>query len=650
MKHTLAIIMALLPLAAAAQKQLPTEEGVKAHPFSLSEVQLKPGIYTRRTTLNDRYLLNFPTEKLLHPFRNGAQLLASPSYHLHADDSKDDLYGLYTAHFIAAASKSYAQTVNKTLKQKTDTIIDTLRNVQQQWGNGYLAAFPPTWFEASPDNKHTSKAYYATQKLMDGLMAAYQYTGNQTALDVAHDMSIWLYRHCKRLSAGQRHQIQHEDQGGMSRTLRLLASYTNDKRPEQLAAMFDDNTLASGLLSNKDVFKHQHANTFVTRLMALADKSDRVNSVRTAAERQILHKAVTDAWQQLVRHRSYATGGISSADTIITAPTLQPTTARGMDQQDACSTYNMLQLTGKICEWHPTVEVADYYENTLMNGILGTMMANKPGTQQQYVAQQPGAFRVFQNPDTAANCCSGIGLEAFATMNANIYFHNASTLWINQYIPSTLNWSEKELVVEQETGYPRFDDVHFTIKTPHPQRLTVKLRVPGWLQEPAQVCINGSDTLMEGMPGKYISINREWHDGDTIRLDIPRNFHLWHMPDNPRCVAIYYGPVLMAANLGTDGIPAAAQKGYGQAAEQLQENEKPIEVPVIVSDSDNWLNRYHLHQGHRLTFDAPGLGRPKDIVLTPFYDMPATRYAIYFDVMTTTDYQSRQRSTGASGN
>lgn len=81
---------------------------------------------------------------------------------------------------------------------------------------------------------------------------------------------------------------------------------------------------------------------------------------------------------------------------------------------------------------------------------------------------------------------------------------------------------------KQEADYPFEDEVRFTIGLDEPARFPVRFRVPGWCRS-AAISINGKPSGVETGPGRFALIEREWQDGDTVKIafDIPITLH-WY--------------------------------------------------------------------------------------------------------------------------
>lgn len=74
----------------------------------------------------------------------------------------------------------------------------------------------------------------------------------------------------------------------------------------------------------------------------------------------------------------------------------------------------------------------------------------------------------------------------------------------------------------------------------------LKLFIPSWANGANTIKINGQIIKQSAKPSSYLTIKREWKNGDSIELDFTFSFQLKKMADDKNIVAIYYGPVLLA--------------------------------------------------------------------------------------------------------
>ncbi|GAA5483147.1 hypothetical protein [Haloferula sargassicola] len=118
-------------------------------------------------------------------------------------------------------------------------------------------------------------------------------------------------------------------------------------------------------------------------------------------------------------------------------------------------------------------------------------------------------------------------------------------LYVNLFVPSTLDWQEMGVTLSQATNFPFEDTATLTLKGGGAFRIHV--RVPEWTSEGFRIRINGEERHTDALPGSYVTLDRDWHDGDRIEIKIPMSFHLMPLMDQPNIASIFFGPVLLAA-------------------------------------------------------------------------------------------------------
>jgi hypothetical protein len=197
---------------------------------------------------------------------------------------------------------------------------------------------------------------------------------------------------------------------------------------------------------------------------------------------------------------------------------------------------------------------------------------------------------------------------------------------VNLFIPSQLTWAEKGLSVTQDTTFPESDETTLTITASHPTPLKVLLRVPYWETKGALLKINGQSQAVDATPGSYVTLDRTWQTGDKIEFTLPMTLHLHRAADNPNMVAIMYGPLVLAGDLGRDGVPSNDNVSKNTAFFKIPDPP----VPGLSGDStdlDSWIKPV---TGQPLTFTTLNAGHPDDVQLKPFYAIHHQRYSVYW--------------------
>jgi DUF1680 family protein len=163
---------------------------------------------------------------------------------------------------------------------------------------------------------------------------------------------------------------------------------------------------------------------------------------------------------------------------------------------------------------------------------------------------RPGERRSYGNIGT---CCGGTGTENHPTYQHSIYFRSSddAALYVNLYIPSTLEWRETGFTIEQRTRYP-FEGAS-TLTVNGNGRLAVMLRVPAWVRRGYTVSVNGAARPIKATPGRYVTVDRQWRTGDTIEIAMPLTFRAERTIDDPAVQSIYYGPTLLAVQAAAVG-------------------------------------------------------------------------------------------------
>jgi len=97
------------------------------------------------------------------------------------------------------------------------------------------------------------------------------------------------------------------------------------------------------------------------------------------------------------------------------------------------------------------------------------------------------------------------------------------------------------------------------------------------------------------------------------------------MPDNPDRKAYFYGPVLLAGNLGTT-------------------EPDPMEgIPVLVSSETDPGKMFALENNDSLFFKTQKIGYPNDVKLQPFYTVDNEFYTVYWDVFNPNTWREEQK-------
>jgi hypothetical protein len=253
---------------------------------------------------------------------------------------------------------------------------------------------------------------------------------------------------------------------------------------------------------------------------------------------------------------------------------------------------------------------------------------------------QPGMYKTFGTPFDAFWCCTGTGSEEYAKLTDSIYFHDDNSLFVNLFIPSKLEWKETGLKLRQTTKFPDDERITFTIDSAPLKPVTLKVRVPYWATKGAAVAINGAALDAAAAPSSYLTIDHAWKAGDVVTVDVAMTLHIATSPDDSKVQAAMYGPLVLAARLGTEGLttgmiyggsgPRGYDDGYPMPTvdmrPRMHRGETAAPAPATADDSV-WFERVESSPMYSLQFRTRGRGPNHSLV--PLNQIMDERYSVY---------------------
>ena len=590
-----------------------------AKPFPLHHVRLLDGPFKTTMELNRRYLRSLDADRMLHTFRLNAGLpsVAEPLGGWEAPDG--ELRGHCLGHFLSGCALTFAATGDEQLKATGSYIVTVLAKCQAAIGSGFLSAWPESFIDRVEACERVWAPYYTLHKILAGLHDMHVQCGSQQALDVAIRMLGWLKRRTDALDESRMQKmLDATEQGGMNDVLCNLFALTGDPAHLALARRFDQRTYIEPLARKVDMLKGQHCNSYIPNVVGFAREYE------LTGEPQCRDISLF-FWNQVVGARSYATGGTSNYECWLAEPH-QIATQLSSNAHETCCTYNLLKLTRHLFCWQPDARYADYYERALVNGILSTIDPES-GMTMYYVSMEPGLYKTFGTPLNSFWCCTGTGMESHATFGDSIYFHDDKGLFVNLFIASQLTWPDQQLTLRQNTCFPDDGCASFTFTLAQPRAFVLRIRVPGWATLGVSISLNGTPMHVEATPSSFLAIKRTWQNGDRIDLVMPMHLHLDRTPDNPRVAAVMCGPVVLAGQLGREGLtPDSVYGHYGPPG-------YPVPVPYLAIEGADIASRLTPLPDAPQMFRTSGIGRPADITLAPFH-RTSERYTVYFHIGT----------------
>src|SRR5665648_217755 len=368
-------------------------------PFAMSQVRLQPSIFTRAQEQALHLATVYPADRILAVFRRnaglddlGAQAPGGWEGFGHANEQAggpEDYTGRanaqtanllrvhYGGHFVSMVSLAYASTGEQVYKDKVDYLVDGLAECQAALAAtgryshpGFLAAYGEWQFsrlEQYAPYGEIWAPYYTCHKIMQGLIHAYELTGNAKALQVVTAMAEWVHGRLSVLPAAQLERMWSiyiaGEYGGMNDVMCQMFAITGNQDFLDCARLFDLNSLVDASAAGQDTLDGKHANQHIPQFPGYLGLYDHTGEQR-------YYDAAANFWEMVVPGRSYAHGGTGEGE--LWGPANTVAGDIGPRNAETCASYNMLKVSRMLFFHTQDPKYMDYYERTVTNHILGS--------------------------------------------------------------------------------------------------------------------------------------------------------------------------------------------------------------------------------------------------------------------------------------
>jgi uncharacterized protein len=598
---------------------------LQVYAFDLRDVRLLDGPFLHAQELNRRYLLSLDADRLLHTFRQNAGLpsSAAPLGGWEAPDG--ELRGHFAGHYLTACALMFASTGDQAVKARAEAVVRGMAECQAKFPNGYLSAYPEEFFDRVESGRRVWAPYYTLHKIYAGLLDMYVYCDSTLALDVCKRFADWVIARNDRLSDEQMQRMLDMEHGGMNEVLADLYGLTGEAKYLKIAQRFNHMAVIEPAQQQQDRLTGLHANTQVPKFVGAARQYELTGDPK-------LQTAAKFFWDTVVNERSYVIGGHSDGEHF--SPKERLSQALGPATTETCNTYNMLKLTRHLFCGDARAEYADYYERALYNHILASQHP-ETGMMCYYVPLRSGSAKGgrgygYNSPLDSFWCCTGTGIENHAKYGDSIYFHDgADTLLVNLFIASELRIPDTGITVRQETRFPEEDTTRLHLTCDAPREGALKIRHPAWAVSGVTVTVNGVLQDIASQPGSYITLRRQWNNGDRVEVKLPFNIHTEGFRDNPDRFAFLSGPLVLCGEVDRAKPFPAVVASRDDAVDSLQ----PVD------------QRPHVFTSRPGVFRIAGSAAPVSVTLEPFYQMHGERpYVVYWDRFTEDDWKGQEEA------
>jgi len=549
---------AQVTIVADAAKVPDSVRSQQAWPFSLNDVKLLPGHFDENRKRFEAFLLSCCDDQMLYNFRVACGLPTKGAEPMTGWDSPEGLLrGHTTGHYLSGIALACSGTVENAarFKQKVDYMVESLGQCQDafeasgSYATGFLSAYSEEQFDKLEEYVVYPKIwapYYTLHKIFAGLLDCYEYGESKKALQIAERLGDWVYARLSKLPTWQLNKMWAMyiagEYGGMNEAMARLYKFSPSPNYLAAARLFDNEKLFLPLSQNINALCDMHANQHVPQIIGAFEVFLQTGEATSYA-------IAENFWRFVTQSHIYNLGGIGEGEMFKepdhVASYLTDKTA------ESCVSYNMLKLSSRLFQYKPTSEYMDYYERTLFNHIAGNGDPSGPtGGSSYFMPLLPGGVKGF---DTQANsCCHGTGLESHVKYQESIYHKRENKLHVNLYMASVLNWKEQGVTLKQTGDFIKDQRAVFEFGVDGSgAELEIWLRIPFWLKGKAVIKLNGHEVGYGMADGYAIVAGGVFENGDTLEISLPFEFRLERAKDDPSVACLYYGPLVLVIDDGS---------------------------------------------------------------------------------------------------
>jgi DUF1680 family protein len=524
-----------------------------------SLISKEKGISAPGTLVSDPLYPNLPANSRIEGFlgqrmdsciKNGVMAadyhLYSAPFREHADDSGPKFQGEFWGKWYTSAMLAYGYQPRDAYREIIEASLKEILDTQEK--DGRISSY-------SRENTFDMWDIWGRKYVLLGLISNYEQTGNKKALKAACKLTDELISiagpgKTKLTETGL------EVLGSMSSTtilepVVLVYKYSGEQKYLDFAEFMVSQWSEPNAYTSKGMRLIEDALAGVPPVQISSPKAYEMMSCyeglcelyRVTGKTEYLDAVVSFANSVLEREIMIVGSG-SSAELWFDGAFRQ--TELLEQPMETCVTVTWLKLCYQLLRLTGDARWADQMELTLYNALLGAM--NEGGDWWAYFSSLAGERMPspMQVPQCHSSCCVVNGPRGLLTVPLWSVMKNEEGPVINLYNQG--QWSMQlqdgsEVTLLQETSYPEDGSVLIRVQQEKEAEYTISLRIPSWSRQ-TELSVNGEK--VEVSPGDYISLKRQWHNDDQIRLTLDMRGRVIQAPGNMNDLVLMRGPVVLA--------------------------------------------------------------------------------------------------------
>jgi len=346
-------------------------------------------------------------------------------------------------------------------------------------------------------------------------------------------------------------------------------------------------------------------------------------------------RAIDRIWKNVVSQKLYLTGGVGArhqGEAFGDGYELPNASA----YNETCAAIANIMWNHRLFLLHADARYIDVLERTLYNAFLSGVSlsgdrffyVNPLASDGKTTFDRTSATR---EPWFECSCCPTNVVRLLPSLPGYIYAQTEGALYVNLYVggSTAVTLGTNAVRLTQETRYPWDGMINIAVDPQVPARFAIHLRIPGWARgQPVPsdlyrylsagdarvvVKVNG-ERITLGIEKGFACIDRTWHRGDRIHLDLPMPIRrvLSHelVQENVGRVALERGPLVYCAE-------------WSDNSEAVSHLIIPDHAVLAAEHREDLLGGVTVVRGTVLAVDGAGPGalatRATELVAIPYY-------------------------------
>ena len=504
--------------------------------FRYRDVKLTGGPLKAQFDRIHAYYRAVDEDRLLKELRMRAGLSAPGDYLGGWYDRDGFAPGHCFGQLISALARFAEATGDDATRAKTERLVE-----------GFAATIAPDGFCYPSLKASTNFPAYNYDKYVVGLLDAYEFAGVTSALPTLARATQGAVRYLPPRALDR--NIDRPAQGADDESYTLAENQfyayevTGENLHLELAKKYLLNsTYFEPLSRGENVLPGRHAYSHCNALSSAARAYLVLGDVKYL-------EAIRNAWDMLEETQQFASGGWGPNETFVEpnkGKLGESLTQTHAHFETPCGSYAHFKLARYLLRFTGEARYGDGLERVLYNTVLGAKDPSADGHFFYYSDYHPSTQKSYF-PDKWP-CCAGTLPQVVADYLISIYFRSASGIYVNLFAPSEVRWEieGKPVRLFQTTSYPETESTALRLEVPSPTEFTVYVRMPGWLESPASITVNGRAAPISAERGAFAAIRRVWRNNDSIEVSLPFSFHTLPVDNrHPNTVALMRGPLML---------------------------------------------------------------------------------------------------------